>query len=278
MKKVIDNQLTQSFYRGLIIFVALTVIYGFFRLVSGYRHLSDKVDSLQAQVDLLLRDSLRFTTVIPDYSDEDFSDNVNSSNVHDGKNDIHSASESHRLSIHTSKSNNESKASAQEKVTLSSSVANSSSGSVQSSFGQQTKFTTPQCFDLNTIDSLTLIRIPGIAGRTASVIIQYRTKIGGFYDPIQLGECLTWESAQEKLSMWCNSWFVADTARIRHIPINKLSFKALLSHPYLEYNQVKDIVNYRNRHSFVRLSDLRQLSTFSEKDIERLSHYLTFDE
>lgn len=140
------------------------------------------------------------------------------------------------------------------------------------------KFSNPVLLDLNSVDSLTLRCVPGIAEKSASMIIRYRERLGGFYDPSQLAELLTWESAQQHLDEWCEEWFVADTTKIRPLNVNSASFKELLRHPYLSFDQTKALVNYRERHRGIpSIMALRMLEDFSESDIARLTPYLSFE-
>lgn len=140
------------------------------------------------------------------------------------------------------------------------------------------KFTSPVKLELNVIDSVTLIRVPGIASKTASTILRYREQLGGFFSPEQLREKLTWESAQDRMDEWCNDWFTADESLIRVIAINKLSFSELLKHPYFNYNQVKAVVRYRDRYKHIdSISQLEQLGCFDEATIEKLKHYCSFE-
>ena len=59
--------------------------------------------------------------------------------------------------------------------------------------------------------------------------------------------------------------------------INQDDFKLLLKHPYLSYQQVKSVVNYRNELGDLNsLSELLQLEGFGVKDTARLNPYINF--
>lgn len=140
------------------------------------------------------------------------------------------------------------------------------------------KFIQPIRLELNVIDSLTLLRVPGIASRTASTILSYRNKLGGFYSPEQLRERLTWEAAQNYMDQWCSQWFKADESLVQMLHINSLSFKEINSHPYISYEQTKAIVRYRDRHGRIRsITELEQLEEFDDATLEKLKHYLSFE-
>jgi len=131
--------------------------------------------------------------------------------------------------------------------------------------------------ELNTVDSATLVRVPGIGEGTAKAILLYREKLGGYYSPEQLREKITWESAQKNLDSWCNEWFWADENLIRKLQINKLSFKELVHHPYLSYEEVKAIVKWRERHEKVHnVADLEQIGITDSTHLAKLLHYVEF--
>lgn len=139
------------------------------------------------------------------------------------------------------------------------------------------KFSNPILLELNAIDSATLVKIPGIGAKTASIIINYRNKLGGFYSPYQISEKLTWDGAQEHMNDWCNNWLKSDQKLIRKIDINKADFKQILRHPYLNYEQTKAIVNYRDKHKTIKdISFLKMLEEFDQEDINKLEYYLDF--
>ncbi len=140
------------------------------------------------------------------------------------------------------------------------------------------KFTEPHLFDLNTIDSLTLIRIPGIAARTASVILKNRLRYGGFYNPRQLQEFLTWDAAKDYMDEWCTVWFTTDANRLRLIHVNDASVSELQRHPYISHEQAVEIVRYRTRHKrLASIVEFQQLTTFSAEQIQQILPYLTFE-
>lgn len=139
------------------------------------------------------------------------------------------------------------------------------------------KFGTPIRLELNSIDSATLTKIPGIGAKSATIIIRYRDQLGGYVSPYQLADKLTWESAQERMNEWCSEWLCADTSLIRKLNVNNADFKQILRHPYISYEQTKAIVNYRDKHKRISgLEVLDMLEEFSKEDIERLKPYLEF--
>lgn len=148
----------------------------------------------------------------------------------------------------------------------------------EKSFLGNEKFPSPIVCELNTIDSATLVRIPGIGAKTAAMIIRYREQLGGFYSPRQLEEKLTWDSASQQMDEWCEKWMKADSRLIKKIHVNSAEFKQLLKHPYLSYEQVKAMANYRDKHKKIEgFEAFEMMEEFTEEDIERLKPYLAFD-
>lgn len=140
------------------------------------------------------------------------------------------------------------------------------------------KFTEARLFNLNHIDSATLVRIPGIAARTASTILKNREKYGGFYDPWQLQDFLTWDAAQSYMHEWCTQWFTASVADVKHIRLNQASIAELRNHPYINYDQALEIVRYRTRHKRIeKVEEFENFSTFTPADVKRLAIYLSFE-
>lgn len=125
--------------------------------------------------------------------------------------------------------------------------------------------------DVNHADTTELKKIPGIGHGIAAAIVNYRHRLGGFYDLSQLREI---KYVNEEMM----KWFKLENSPIHQINANKAGLDKLRSHPYLNFYQAKVILEYRRK--IGKLKSLSQLSLyeeFTEKDLERLSHYLTFD-
>ena len=97
--------------------------------------------------------------------------------------------------------------------------------------------------DINLADSAQLLPLPGIGPVFAGRIIKYRSLLGGFVSVEQLGE--VYGMPVETLDLIKDGIFIG-TVAIRKIPLNSATFRELLKHPYLEYDDVKAIVNYRD--------------------------------
>jgi hypothetical protein len=142
------------------------------------------------------------------------------------------------------------------------------------SFARAEKFPTGTLVELNTADTTTLKKVPGIGSVFARRIVNYRLRLGGFYSPAQLRELY---GMDEERYLSLQNWFYADTSFIAKMPVNHLSFKALFKHPYLNYEQVCALRQLCDRKGRIDgWENLRLLEEFTEADRERLSAYLSF--
>lgn len=134
------------------------------------------------------------------------------------------------------------------------------------------KFTGEIHLDLNEVDSATLVRIPHIGAYRAHQIIHYRKRLGGYHDTRQLLEIKG--ISEDDL----NFFYVDNNYKVLPIFINRMEFKELLLHPYLNFNQVKAIINYKRK--FGEIQNIQQLSndtSFTVSDLERLSPYISME-
>lgn len=125
--------------------------------------------------------------------------------------------------------------------------------------------------DVNQADTTDLKKIPGIGSGIARTIVAYRNHLGGFYELSQLKEIKYITEDMVK-------WFKLEKSPIHRINVNKAGLDKLRSHPYMNFYQAKVIIEYRRKKGKLKsLSQLSLYEEFTEKDLERLSHYLTFD-
>ena len=134
------------------------------------------------------------------------------------------------------------------------------------------KFTQLTVLDLNTVDTLTLRKIPGIGVGYSRSIVSYRERLGGFVRVAQLKDI-------EGLPARIEEWFsVEEQVAVRTISINKSDFKTLVRHPYLSYEQVKVITTHIRKYGSLRSwKDLQLYPEFTPQDFERLTPYFVFE-
>ena len=100
-----------------------------------------------------------------------------------------------------------------------------------------------QAVDINRADSAQLLPLPGIGPVFAGRIIKYRRLLGGFVSVNQLAE--VYGMPKETIER-IRSRIVIDSSAIQKIQIDSATFRELLRHPYLEYEEVKALVEYRD--------------------------------
>lgn len=125
--------------------------------------------------------------------------------------------------------------------------------------------------ELNTADTIVLKQVPGIGSGRARMIVAYRQKLGGFVRTEQLNELSHWPDS-------LNRWFRCDTSVVERISVNRAGLDRLRNHPYMDFYKAKAILEYRRKRGKIKgLSQLALFQEFTEKDLERLSPYLSFE-
>lgn len=125
---------------------------------------------------------------------------------------------------------------------------------------------------LNLADTTILRKVPGIGSHFARKIVEYRRRLGGFYRVQQLLEI-------EDFPETAVAFFVIPDSTLpkRWLNVNRLSLNELKRHPYINFYQARDIVDFRRLHG--PLTSLRQLSLdrdFPPEAIERLEPYVDY--
>ncbi len=125
--------------------------------------------------------------------------------------------------------------------------------------------------DVGTADTTELKKIPGIGSGIAKMIVAYRRQLGGFYQVEQLREV---DYVTEDMM----KWFKVKSDSTTRINANRAGLDKLRNHPYINFYQAKVIIEYRRKKGKIKsLSQLSLYEEFTEKDLERLSHYLSFE-
>jgi DNA uptake protein ComE-like DNA-binding protein len=144
----------------------------------------------------------------------------------------------------------------------------------QNQYPATEKFATGTVIEINSSDTLQLVKIPGIGASFAKRIAGYRNLLGGYYRLEQLQEVYgMYVELYEKITPYLK----ADSCKITAISVNSASLDKLKSHPYINFYQAKAIVELRKKKG--KLLDIQEFSLldeFTADDLERLKHYLTF--
>ena len=128
--------------------------------------------------------------------------------------------------------------------------------------------------DLNTVDSLTLVELPQIGPYMAMRILEFRDKLGGYVDKEQLRDVKGMDSTRYAT---VEPYIIIGGVEPTKIDINRADFKTLVHHPYLNYEQVKRIVNQREKRGMIK--NWGQLEALIKEDGEvhpLLERYVKF--
>lgn len=126
--------------------------------------------------------------------------------------------------------------------------------------------------ELNSADSLQLVSLSGIGPVFAKRILEYREKLGGYYAREQLMEVY---GIDKELLDKVAPHIEVNQALIKRLDINTATFKELVHHPYLSYEQVKNIVSFREKvRPFKANEELKQIELIDEALFSKIANYL----
>lgn len=128
--------------------------------------------------------------------------------------------------------------------------------------------------DLNAADSMALMTIPRMDKYLASRIVRYKNSLGNFVEVGQLLEVKGVDTARFQAFV---PYLAMSQVEVDKINVNTFDFKSLLRHPYLDYDQVKSIVNHREKRGFI--TDWDQLCAVLDNKgtvNPRLKYYVEF--
>ena len=101
----------------------------------------------------------------------------------------------------------------------------------------------PAPVELNSADSLALLGIRGIGPYYTSRILRYRERLGGFYSVKQLKDLkMKYFDVDSNTHL-----FTVNPSLIQKKDLDTMSFKSILRHPYLEYEDVQLIFNAKRK-------------------------------
>ena len=131
-----------------------------------------------------------------------------------------------------------------------------------------------QPLDINRADSADLLPLPGIGPVFAGRIIKYRDLLGGFVSVDQLNEVygIPDETIQE-----IGDLLYIDSSAIRKIHLDSASFRELLRHPYLDYDDVKALMQYRDFKGTINsVNDLKDNYILTDSTLILMNGYFDY--
>ena len=128
--------------------------------------------------------------------------------------------------------------------------------------------------NLNLVDTIDLMQLPGIGPVYAKRILKYRNLLGGYCKLEQLQEVYGMDSLRFET---IKPFLRVDRNDIKQILINKIDYQDLRRHPYINANHAKVIVQYRSQHGiFKNIEDLANIVLFDKDYLRKIEPYLNF--
>lgn len=135
------------------------------------------------------------------------------------------------------------------------------------------KFSDTHRRNINTVTENDLVKL-GIYKNVSINIIKYRDQLGGL---IALGQVKEVRNVDEQTLKVLEEYTLVDKKFTpRKLKINSDEFKVLLKHPYLEFEDVKNICNYRRFEKIKDVKTLKKEKLLKEETIEKIVPYLDF--
>lgn len=128
---------------------------------------------------------------------------------------------------------------------------------------------------LNSADTIQFKKLRGIGSVYANRIVKYRKILGGFSDIEQLKEVY---GVSDSLFISFKDQLIIRDSVLAKIKINLSTFKEINAHPYISYEQTKEIFNAKSKiGKFRSKSDLINLKSFDSLQVMRLLPYIDFN-
>jgi competence protein ComEA len=113
----------------------------------------------------------------------------------------------------------------------------------------------------------------GIGKFYANKIVNFRTKLGGFYIIDQVGETY---GIPDSVFKSIKSKLIIDISKIKKMNVNTSTFEELDAHPYIAKWQAEDIVKYRTEKGKINNEDdLKKIKSVN-KNIDKIKPYITY--
>ena len=115
--------------------------------------------------------------------------------------------------------------------------------------------------------------MPGIGAKLAGRIVNFRTKLGGFYSVEQVGTTYGIpDSTFQKIKPLLRR---SETPIIK-ININAATKEELSKHPYINWKLANAVVAYREQHGpYQAVADLKKIMILDEALFEQLKPYVS---
>lgn len=127
--------------------------------------------------------------------------------------------------------------------------------------------------ELNQATQKDLIQIHGIGPVYSSIITEYRKRLGGYYSFDQIEEA--YEFPDSTMTILRNA-LELDTSYISKLNVNTTTFKELLAHPYISYEDTKILYPYLEaRRPWQNLKELDNIMVLDKDVLKKILPYLS---
>jgi DNA uptake protein ComE-like DNA-binding protein len=131
----------------------------------------------------------------------------------------------------------------------------------------------PEMININTADSATLEKLPGIGPVLARRITRYRAMLGGYYSPAQIMEVY---GINDSLFSRNRERLEADTSYIKTINLNTCDEKELARHPYIGKYTAAGIIKYRTHKGIImNINELTENGLIEKDRFDKVKFYLS---
>ena len=130
--------------------------------------------------------------------------------------------------------------------------------------------------EINSADTTELKTLKGVGSYYAKKIVDYRTKLGGFYKKEQLLEIYRINPDILELN---KKRIEIDTTLIRKINVNTATKEELKAHPYIKWQVANSIVLYRANHGkYKSVKNIQNSDLVNDELYRKIVRYLTVEE
>lgn len=132
-----------------------------------------------------------------------------------------------------------------------------------------------EVLDLNTADSASLERLPGIGEKLSARIVKYRERLGGFISVDQLKE--VYGLADSNFLKLRSRLKIENGYAPIKIQINKATYQEFRRHPYIGHLFAKSVLAYINMHGSINgIEELLKIGSLLESEVMKAAPYIDF--
>ncbi|MFN5334884.1 MAG: ComEA family DNA-binding protein [Bacteroidota bacterium] len=134
----------------------------------------------------------------------------------------------------------------------------------------------PVCkIDINKATQEEWEKLKGIGPATATRIIKFRDKLGGFISVEQVGETY---GMKDSTFQQIRSNLYGNENDVQKININLSDIEQLSKHPYIRFKTAKAIIAYREQNGLYKaISDLQKIESITPETFQKMEKYLIIE-